>query len=109
MINRRKLRNLVTIQDRIEEQDSDGAINIEWDDFAKVWASIEPLSARDFISAQSEQSKITARITILFRDDIEANMRVIHGNKIYTIEGVLPDKESGREYITLPCSEGIRQ
>ncbi|TKE23299.1 head-tail adaptor protein, partial [Klebsiella pneumoniae] len=25
---------------------------------------------------------------------------------IYNIEGVLPDPRSGREYLTLPCSEG---
>lgn len=107
MINRRKLRHLVTIEYRVEEQDSHGEIQIEWKELAKVWASIEPLSVRDFISAQSEQSKLIARITILYRSDIDSTMRIVNGENIYKIEGILPDKESGREYLTIPCSEGV--
>jgi len=37
-------------------------------------------------------------------------MRLYHAAKdqYYNIEGVLSDKDSGLEYITLPCSEGVR-
>ena len=34
-------------------------------------------------------------------------MRVVHGSKVYNIAGVLPDAGSGREYLTLACSEGV--
>lgn len=34
-------------------------------------------------------------------------MHVHHGNRIYNIEGVLPDNCSGRKYLTLPYSEGV--
>jgi head-tail adaptor len=53
------------------------------------------------------QSQVSARITIRQRSGITAAMRVVHGSKVYQIEGVLPDKESGLEYLTLPCSEGV--
>jgi hypothetical protein len=33
-------------------------------------------------------------------------MRVNHNGTIYNIHGVLPDKKSGREYLTLACSTG---
>ena len=34
-------------------------------------------------------------------------MRIDHGGKIYNILGVLSDKESGMDYLTLPCSEVV--
>lgn len=73
----------------------------------KVPAAIEPLSAREFIAAQAVQSAVTARIVIRRRSDIDATMRILHRGRVYNIHGVLPDPESGLEYLTLPCSEGV--
>ncbi|WP_339492388.1 phage head closure protein [Pseudomonas rhizophila] len=72
-----------------------------------VAAGIEPLSAREFIVAASEHSKISARIVIRYRPGVDATMRILHRNKIYAIEGVLSDRDSGLDYLTLPCSEGV--
>jgi hypothetical protein len=33
-------------------------------------------------------------------------MRINHNGRYYNIHGVLPDKDSGRDYITMPVSEG---
>lgn len=102
-----KLRHRVTIQQPAETQStSSGAISTTWTPFASLWASIEPLSAREFVASQAEQSKISTRITIRRIAGITPKMRVLHGysGKIYQIEGVLSDLESGLEYLTLPCS-----
>lgn len=48
-----------------------------------------------------------ARITIRYRQDIDATWRVVHGGKFYNVEGVLADKDSGLEYQTLPVSQGV--
>lgn len=111
MIQAGKLRHRVVIQKQAESQNqSDGSIIIEWVDVAKVWCAIEPLSAREFVAAQAEASKITTRITVRYRPDVTAKMRLYHAAKdmYYNIEGVLSDKDSGLEYLTLPCSEGVR-
>lgn len=111
MIQAGKLRHRVVIQKQDESQSqSDGSIIVDWVDVAKVWCAIDPLSARDFVAAQAEASKITTRITIRYRSDITAKMRLYHPAKdmYYNIEGVLADKDSGLEYLTLPCSEGVR-
>ena len=103
-----KLRHRVEIQDYTETQDTTtGAMTKTWVTVAEVWASIEPLSAKEFMAAQSEQSKIVLRVTIRYRDDIQPNMRLYHAATGRTLEirGVLPDKDSGLEYITLPCSK----
>lgn len=106
-----KLRHRVIIQRQAETQDStNGSVEVAWQDVASCWAAIEPVSVREFTAAQVEQSKISTRIIIRYRDDVTAKMRVLHEAKsmYYNIHGVLSDKDSGLEYLTLPCSEGVR-
>ena len=105
-----RLRHRVSIQKQTEVIDPDlGPIGRDWVEMDKVWAEISPLSARDFIQSSALQSQITARITIRYRDDVDASMRVVHRNKVYNITGVLSDRDSGVEYLTLPCSEGTNE
>lgn len=104
-----KLRHKVTIQAPGLTQDPvSGEMVAGWSDFASVWASVEPLSARDFIAAQANQSEITARIVIRYREGILPTMRILHRGKVYGIQGVLPDADSGLEYLTIPVSEGVK-
>lgn len=90
-----------TVQDQ-----TTGEVIRAWQPIASAWASIAPVSGRDFIAAKSAQSSITARITMRYNADILPAMRVIHGTRIYKIEAVLPDADSGIEYMTLMCSLG---
>lgn len=103
-----KLRHLIDLQEKVTGRNPEtGGISEEWQSVTTVWASIEPLSAREFIAAGATQASVTTRITIRFRDGVTAQMRAVSRGKIYNIEGVLPDDKSGREYLTLPCSEGV--
>lgn len=103
------LRHRITIQRRISAQSPvTGAMEYEWSDLTDVWASVVALSVRDFIAAQASNVKVTARITIRYRDDIEEKDRILFRGKVYSIEGILPDQSSGLEYLTLPCSEGVK-
>lgn len=107
MIRAGTLRHRVSIQ-KYEDQLNPitGARDKNWVEVSQVWASIEPLSVRDFIQSAGLQSQVSARISIRYRDDITAGMRIVHRNKIYSITGVLSDRNSGLEYLTLPCTEG---
>jgi len=97
-----KLRHRVELQQVINSQDPQSGANIEtWQPLATVWASIEPLSARDFIAAQAAHNQISARAVIRYRTGIKSGMRLLDDSALYQIEGVLPDKESGKEYLTL--------
>lgn len=84
-----------------------GEITNDWSNVANIWASIEPLSGREFIAAQAGQSEIAARIVIRYRDGVDATQRILYRGKIYNIHGVLADVKSGLEYLTLPVSEGV--
>lgn len=105
-----KLRHRVTIErPQLIQNEVTGDVVPVWYKLADVWAAIEPLSAREFIASQAENSEIIARITIRYRDDIDPSMRIVNGKtgKIYNIQGCLPDAESGLKYLTLPVSQGI--
>ena len=101
-----RLRHRVTLQRKQQTQNPQtGALLTTWVTEATVWAAVEPLSAREFVAAQAVQSNVSVRITVRYRPDITAAMRLLHDGKVYNITGVLADKDSGREYLTLPCSE----
>lgn len=108
MMRAGRLRHRISLQRQQETRDPDtGAVIVAWVEVAKPWASVEPLSAREFIASQAAQSEITARITIRYRSDVTAKDRIVHRGKTYNIEGVLPDPVSGLEYLTLPVSQGV--
>ncbi len=67
-----------------------------------LWASIEPLSVKDILTAQAAGSEIEARCMLRYRDDIDSTMQIEHRGTRYAIDGEpMPDNRSGREYMTL--------
>lgn len=104
-----RLRHWVDIEEPEDVQDSTGEIVRVWNPFCRVPASIEPLSAREYLAASSTQSKVIARIVIRWIEGLEARMRINYCGKLYNIEGILPDKESGIEYVTIPVSVGVNE
>jgi len=108
MIDAGKLRHRVSLQEQQTTRNPDtGDVVKQWVELGKLWASIEPLSAREFIAAAAEQSNIVARIVTRHNPRVTARMRFVHRGKAYNIEGVLPDRDSGLEYQTHPVSEGV--
>ncbi|MFY2995869.1 phage head closure protein [Achromobacter xylosoxidans] len=109
MLHSGKLRHRVSIERITRIQDpTTGAMTETWSEIAEVWAAVEPLSAREFVQSAAGQSEVTARITIRTRD-ILATDRILHRGTVYNIRGVLADKDSGLEYITLPVGAGVNE
>lgn len=116
-----RLRHRVLIERYVLAVDSNGDVVQDpdtgettgsWQELATVWAAIEPLSAREFIAAQSTQSKIEARVVLRHRSDLDGALRLVHlvngaRGKVYNPAGFLPDKDSGLEYLTAPVSSGV--
>lgn len=104
-----KLRHRVRFERLVNTRDSEGVLQPEWQTAFTTMAAIEPLSAREFIQAAAGQSEVTGRLTIRYRDGITAAMRIVHVKRgtVYNIQGLLPDKESGIEYLTIPVSTGV--
>lgn len=108
-MNLGKLRHLIEIQNRqfTQDQTSGEMLPGPWTRVARVYSSVEPLSTREFIAAAATQSEVVARIVIRYRPGIDTTMRILFRDKVYAIEGVLADKGSGLDYLTLAVSEGV--
>ncbi|MBD1601183.1 phage head closure protein [Pseudomonas typographi] len=104
------LRHRMRFEQKVDVQDEESGEMLPgtWQEAFTAWGSFEPLSARDLIAAQAGQSEATARVVIRYRDGVLPTMRIIHRGQIYNIEGPpLPDKVSGREYLTILVSTGL--
>lgn len=111
-----ELRHRVTIQRRQQTQNPvTGEIIYTWIDvWSAIPAKITDLSVRELIAAQAVQSKLTTRIVIRHRTGLDASMRIVgvcrcHQGRVFNPAGWLNDPESGIEYLTAPCSEGVNQ
>lgn len=102
------------LRHRVELQSKDTGLNSageqvddDWTTFATVWAAIAPVSARQFVASEKTTNEVRARITIRYRSDVDSTIRIKHGSTVYSIEGVLSDVDSGKEYLTLPVTAGL--
>jgi head-tail adaptor len=91
-----KLRHRITIQEFASIQDSNG-------DTTEEWATVAGMGS---VPSATEQMQTMARITIRYRV-LPAKFRILHGSTIYNPTGTLADKDSGREFLTLPVHAGI--
>jgi SPP1 family predicted phage head-tail adaptor len=102
------LRHRVQLQAPIVRvSDEDGEPIVErWQNVAKVWASIEPATGREWLASQEFRAQVTTRIRIRWRVDVTSAMRALHGATVYSIEAVLPGY-AGRSELQLMCSSGL--
>jgi SPP1 family predicted phage head-tail adaptor len=104
-----KLRQLVTIQSVIVTQSATGAPQRTFQDFAKVWASFEPITLKsaEMVLAQQEQNQAMYRATIRHMDGIDTTMRVVFDGNAYDIASILHDP-TFRSEIVLMLKVGVR-
>ena len=96
MVRSGKLRHRVAIERPAYTQDpATGEMIPGWELVGNVWADVNPLSAREFMAAQANQSEVKARITIRYRPGLTPDMRIRHRDRIYNPAGLIPDQESG--------------
>lgn len=101
-----RLRHRVSIRAlRITKDPTTGQVTKAWQEFAKVFAAVEPMTGKQFDGAEQNSSRVMTTVTIRWRAGVLPSMRIHHGSRILEIQAVLPDKRSGREFLTLPCSE----
>ena len=75
----------------------------------KCPASVEDLSARDFIAAKAGQAEATSRMVIRYRAGVLPTMRIIYREEVYSIVGPpLADPDSGLDYLTILTSKGVK-
>jgi len=89
MISSGLMRERVTIQAPTERQNQFGEATVTWSDVATVWASVQGLSAREYLAAQQVGSIITHKIRIRFFAGLTHSYRIIWRGRIMEIASVL--------------------
>ena len=110
--NAGELRHRITIQHYVAGgRDEDGfEIEGSWQEYQKLWAKVTPLSAKDLISAQADQSEVVARMKIRYREDINTTMQVIWKGRVFSIQSqALDDNETGNIYCTFLLGQGLEK
>lgn len=73
-------------------------------DLAEVWASVEPLSGREYFLARQVNAEATVRVRIRYRAGITPRMRVKYGSRSLEIVSVI-DPGERHEELHLMCKE----
>lgn len=102
LVNR--LDKRVSIWTQPGEPDSYGQESGGKEEVCQVWAAIEPLRGREFFSAFTEQSEVTTRIRIRYREGIDRTMIVKYKSMEFEIMHII-NPVLGKKELQLMCKE----
>jgi SPP1 family predicted phage head-tail adaptor len=92
-------------------QPLEGWVDVFTEGDHKIYAGINPLSARELFAAQAAQSETSHRITVRYREQFAnptdvATWRAVYRNRVFNITGAVNRNEGGR-FVDLLCTEGL--
>ena len=97
-IGRMKHRITFQVQDLEQEE--------TWNDILSTWANINPISGKEYYSAETINSDLTHKIRLRYRKGITPDMRVIYNDRIFYIISVINEYEKNT-MLQLMCRELI--
>lgn len=97
----------VIIQQNTPTQTGDGAmVNGPWTMFKSVWAYVIPRSGKETFMAGKETPAGDTSIFIRFTDGVTAQMRVLVGGVVYSIDAPPVNRQFRNFELELICSTG---
>ena len=101
-----RLRFRITIQQPADTIGSAGEIDQAWTTYAVRWASIMPLSGKEFYASKQLNAETTHKITIRYTSGVTTKMRVSYDSRIFAIESIINFGERNKE-MQLMCVEDV--
>ncbi|MBA7647338.1 hypothetical protein ES703_55110 [subsurface metagenome] len=98
------MRHRITFQQPIEKPDEHKGHTVEWANVVTAWASVEPLSGREYFYSHQIKAEVTHRVKTRYREDITIKMRIKHRDRVLEIESIIDLKER-REELEILCRE----
>jgi len=106
MIEAGQFRHRVSVQQLAGGQDETGQEEAGWAEIAQRWASIEPLSGREFFQGKQLEAEVTVRIRMRYLRGLTPKMRVVYGARAFDVQHVINVEERNRE-LELLCIERV--
>lgn len=101
------LNQRIRIERPVKTRNSLGEQLVTWEEFATVWAAVEPLSGRELTSLRAELADVTARIRIRYRPGVLTEMRIVHGSAVYNIASAIDVGSRHHELEILGATEAV--
>lgn len=101
------LRHRVTFQKRSKSLNNYRESQDSWEDIAETWASIEPLTGREFFTALQTQSDVNVRIICRYSrviSGVKAQDRILYGSTKYDIRHPPIDKDMKHHELHFMCT-----
>ena len=98
------LRHRVTIQQLSKSQNGMGEEEPGWTNFATRWASIEPISGREYFAAQQINAEVTHRVRMRYLPGMESTMRLLYGGRIFNITALI-NADERNQTLEILCTE----
>jgi len=99
-----EMRQRITFQEKVEVDDGHHGHNVTWKDVATVWASVEPISGREYFYAHQISTEVTHRVRVRYREGLTTEMRIKLGERILGIDSIL-DLGEQRKILEIFCKE----
>jgi SPP1 family predicted phage head-tail adaptor len=99
------LKHKIVIQTYSETQNDFGEVMKGWSDFKTAYASITPLSAKEYYKAGTK-AEATHKLELRYLKDIKPKMRVVYSTRVFNIESVLNIREANKT-LQLICTEVV--
>lgn len=99
-----QLASRIVLEKPVRTADGAGGATVDWDEVATLWARIEPVSAAERFAADRLATRVTHRITLRFRADIEGGMRIRHRGRGLAVVA-WRDPDENRRFLVLDAEE----
>lgn len=99
-----QLSSRVVLERPVRTADGTGGATIDWQEVATLWARIEPVAADERFAADRLATRVTHRITLRFRADIEGGMRIRHRGRVLVVTA-WRDPDEVRRFLVLDATE----
>lgn len=90
------LRHRITFEKEVKVPDGYKGFVVTWQPVCVVWASVEPLSGREYFYAHQIKAEVTHMVRIRYNEKVTTEMRIKHRDRYLTIESII-DLEERRE------------
>ena len=105
-INIANLRHKVALQGPTRTSDGAGGYTEAFNTIANLFADIRPQNALESYRQGQIQEKVTHKIIIRYRTDIQTNYKIVDGSQTYMIKGIKNINNRNR-FLELYCEEGV--
>jgi SPP1 family predicted phage head-tail adaptor len=96
---------LITLQRRGSAQDSVGQTVETWTDISQAWATIKPITGREYFNASGERAEVTHRVSIWWISGVAPRDRVLYRSRVFDIKSAINVDERNKD-LELMCVEG---